>query len=149
MVENDESVEHGDIPMSNEYRAYKAILATALALHTQEYVNVCSKLDKVLGRFKSLKTITIELQERIRIIKNKVSSQTVKINAYRRLFQDLLQNDDDLSLMNLTLLKDKPHLYRYEARLEGVYRLLFSHSVLLVRVCSGYRCAYSNIHIDM
>jgi hypothetical protein len=45
------------------------------------------------------------------MLKNTVSSQLVKTNAYRRLFKDLVDNDDDVALMNLSLLKEKPNLY--------------------------------------
>ena len=47
------------------------------------------------------------------MLKNAVSSQTVKTKAYRRLLEELLTNEEDLALMNLSLLKKKPSLYRH------------------------------------
>jgi hypothetical protein len=96
---------------SPELRFFHAIFSTAVALHSQEYVNVCSKVEKVLQRFKLLKTVTIDVQEHIRILKNSVSSQYVKVNAYRRVLRELLDSSEDIALMNLSLLKEKPDLY--------------------------------------
>ena len=94
-----------------ELRFFHAIFSTAVSLHTQEYVHVCSRVEKVLQRFKQLKSVTIDVQEHIRILKNSVSSQYVKVNAYRRVLRELLDSPDDIALMNLSLLKEKPGLY--------------------------------------
>jgi hypothetical protein len=94
-----------------ELRFFHAIFSTAVSLHTQEYVHVCSRVERVLQRFKQLKTVTIDVQEHIRILKNSVSSQYVKVNAYRRVLRELLDSPDDIALMNLSLLKEKPGLY--------------------------------------
>lgn len=110
MVEDDDVFGTGQIS-SFELRAYKAMFATVTSLHTQEYISVQSKVEKVLKKFRSLKSINVELQEHIRMLKNTVSSQAVKVNAYRRLFKDLINSDDDVALMNLSLLKERPNLY--------------------------------------
>jgi hypothetical protein len=98
--------------LTTELRAYKAMFSTIIAIHQQEYTNVCSKVDRALNKFQTLKTITVELQETIRILKNTVSSQAIKVNAYQRLLRDLIDSPEDLALMNLSLLKENPALYR-------------------------------------
>ena len=75
---------------------------------------MCSKVEKVLNKFQSSKTISVDLQEAIRVLKNRVSSEGIKVSAYQRLLRDLLSNEEDLALMNLTVLKDNEDLYRYE-----------------------------------
>jgi Mg2+ and Co2+ transporter CorA len=99
------------ISPSPEQRFYHAIFSTVVALHHQEYVHISSRVEKVLQRFKVLKTVTIDVQEHIRILKNSVSSQYVKVNAYRRVLRDLLDSPDDVALLNLSLLKERPELY--------------------------------------
>jgi hypothetical protein len=110
MIEDDDTNGMGAIS-SPEIRAYKAMFATITAIQTQEFESIQSKVDTVLNKMKRYKSIPVELQEHIRMLKNALSSQTVKTSAYIRLLQDLLHNEEDLALMNLTLLKTKPSLY--------------------------------------
>ena len=110
IVEDDDVFGTGNTS-SFEIRAYKAMLATVTSLHTQEYISCNSKVERILSKFRNLNSITVEFQEHLRMLKNTVSSQLVKTNAYQRLFKDLVDNDDDVALMNLSLLKEKPNLY--------------------------------------
>jgi predicted DNA binding CopG/RHH family protein len=97
--------------MGAEIRAYKALFSTITAIHQQEYLSVCAKVERALSKFQSMKTITVELQEAIRVLKNTVSSQGIKVAAYQRLIRDLLSNAEDLALMNLSVLKEDQTLY--------------------------------------
>jgi len=110
IVEDDDVFGTGNTS-SFEIRAYKAMLATVTSLHTQEYISCNSKVERILSKFRNLNSITVEFQEHLRMLKNTVSSQLVKTNAYRRLFKDLVDNDDDVALLNVSLLKEKPNLY--------------------------------------
>jgi Mg2+ and Co2+ transporter CorA len=74
------------------------------------------------------------------VLKNAVSSQTVKTNAYRRLLLDLLESDDDLALMNLSLLKEKPGLYRRPLESE----IINSHEEVTVMV-ESYLMDYNTL----
>ena len=98
--------------LSPDIRAYNALFSTIIAIHQQEYLSVCSKVEKVLDKFQSSKTISVELQEAIRVLKNRVSSEGIKVTAYQRLLRDLLSNQEDLALMNLCVLRDNEDLYR-------------------------------------
>jgi len=95
-----------------EIRAYKALFLTIIAIHQQEYSSICKKVDKALKRFRSTNKITSEIRESIRVLKNTVEAQEIKVKAYQRLLKDLLNNSDDLALMNLSLLKENPNLYK-------------------------------------
>jgi hypothetical protein len=105
-------MEDADAETPTECRAYRALLATTIAMHSQEYATVCYKMEKTIERLKSNVIVTMELQMRVLLIKNKISSHTVKIKSYVRMFRELSGDDDDQSLMNLTWLKHNPHLYR-------------------------------------
>jgi len=95
-----------------EIKAYKAILSTVCSLHLMEHSNTAASLQRLLVLLSPGKDLSIgvEYQEQIRIIKTAVSSLIVKVNGYRRLFTELLTSAEDISLMNLSLLKKKPSL---------------------------------------
>ena len=95
-----------------EIRAYKALFLTIIAIHQQEYSSICKKVDKALKRFRSTNKITLEIRESIRVLKNTVEAQEIKVKAYQHLLKDLLNNSDDLALMNLSQLKENPKLYK-------------------------------------
>lgn len=59
-----------------------------------------------------MQSITVELQEAIRLLKNSISSQIIKVAAYQRLLRQLIANKDELSLMNLSMLRDNHDHYR-------------------------------------
>ena len=95
-----------------EMRGYKAMFATISAIHQQEYKNLCIRVDLALTNLKLLQNITAEMQETLRVLKNNVLSQLFIVHTYQRVLRELLKNDEDLSLMNLTLLKTHPTFYR-------------------------------------
>ena len=96
-----------------ELRGYTAMLATITALHRQDYTILAGKVESALYNFKSLQNITADMQDTLRVLKNAVLSQIIKNDSYRRLLKALFDSPEDLAMMNLTLLKDKPHLYKY------------------------------------
>ncbi len=97
--------------VSFEERAYEAVIASVIDIQSRDY-NICSvQAQSILADFKVASIISIEKQEQMRILKNKVSGMISKVNAYRRSMEDLLEDDEGLAMMNLTKLKKKPHLY--------------------------------------
>lgn len=105
-------VEDNTTSLPPDIRAYNALFSTIIAIHQQEYMSVCSKVEKILNKFQTSKTISVDLQEAIRVLKNRVSSEGIKVAAYQRLLRDLLSNHEDLALMNLSVLRDNEDLYR-------------------------------------
>lgn len=97
--------------VSFEERAYEAIIASVIGIQTQEYDICCFQAQSILADFKIASIISIQKQEQMRILKNKVSGMISKINAYRKSMEDLLEDDEGLAMMNLTKLKKKPSLY--------------------------------------
>jgi predicted DNA binding CopG/RHH family protein len=75
-------------------------------------LSVSAKVEKVLTKFQSSKTITVDLQEAMRVLKNRVSSEGIKVSAYQRLLRNMLNNSEDLALMNLSILRENNDLYR-------------------------------------
>ena len=94
-----------------EQRSYEAIIASVVDIQTQDY-DVCSfQAQEILADFKVASIISVEKQEQMRILKNKVSGMISNTNAYRKSMEDLLEDDEGLAMMNLTKLKKKPFLY--------------------------------------
>jgi hypothetical protein len=54
----------------------------------------------------------VDLQEAMRVLKNRVSSEEIKVSAYQRLLRNMLNNSEDLALMNLSILRENEDLYR-------------------------------------
>lgn len=98
--------------ISFEARAYEAVLATVVLLQNQDFLDLQSLAAGVLGEFRSASIIQIERQEHMRMLKNRVNSLAAMVAAYKRSIEELLEDDNDLALMNLTRLKLKPSQYR-------------------------------------
>jgi hypothetical protein len=98
-----------------EIQAYKAVLSTICSLHFMEHSNIVAQTDNFIISLNEARKMTMNIdykyQEQIRIIKIAVSSLMVKVNGYKRLFTELMTSVEDISLMNLTLLKQKPILF--------------------------------------
>lgn len=118
IVEDTEGVLDDSGYLAPEIRAYKALFLTIIAIHQQEYSSICRNVDKSLKQFRSSNKITSAVREKIRVLKNTVEAQKIKVKAYQRLLNDLLRNKEDMALMNLSLLKDSPHLYKKPLSLE-------------------------------
>lgn len=104
-------VEDNSTTLPPDLRAYNALFSTIIAIHQQEFLSVSAKVEKVLTKFQSSKTITVDLQEAMRVLKNRVSSEGIKVSAYQRLLRNMLNNSEDLAFMNLSILRENEDLY--------------------------------------
>jgi Mg2+ and Co2+ transporter CorA len=69
---------------------------------------------QVLGQFKQKGLIlSIDAQEKMRLLKNQASRMLARLASFRRALEDVVEDDEGMALMNLTLLKQKPRLYKY------------------------------------
>ena len=114
MQDNEEDDNDDDDPVAKrpEIRAYKALFTTTISMQQQEYIMVAGKVESTLKSFQDLKKISPALRESFRVLKNAVEAQQIKLKAYQRLLADLLINKEDLALMNLSVLRNQPSLYR-------------------------------------
>jgi len=101
-----------DASVSFELRSYRAIFATVLSLHIHSFNILQESTNQVVQIFKGRTSVSLSNQEVVRELKNSNASLMVKMEAYCRLFGEIKERDEDLALMNLTLLKNKPHLYQ-------------------------------------
>ena len=55
----------------------------------------------------------VKVQEAMRSSKNDLSSMMNRVSASRKALQELTEDDEEMALMNLTVLKEDPSLYRF------------------------------------
>ena len=55
----------------------------------------------------------VGLQEKMRHLKNGLSSITARINAHRRALEEILEEDEEMAMMNLGKFAEDPANYRY------------------------------------
>lgn len=95
-----------------EYHAYEALLTTANSMESQEFNFIDKSVQKVLSFFKSGALLPIEIQEKMRTLKNDLSAMINRIKSSRRVLDFITQDEEEMALMNLGYLKSKPKLYR-------------------------------------
>lgn len=97
-----------------EIHAYDAMLTTVSSLLSREYTRFERDVDSVLTLFKQKGLIlSVDAQENMRYLKNQASRMLTRLKSFRRALEDLVEDDEDMALMNLTLLRRRPRLYQY------------------------------------
>jgi hypothetical protein len=99
-----------------ECQSYEALLSTVIALQTKELNVLSDEVSKVLFHFRNHSIMSVEVQENIRVLKNRLSSLSSKIISYKRALADLIDDATHPVLMSLTALMQNPEIYRYSAR---------------------------------
>eukprot|EP01041_Mallomonas_annulata_P009201 gene9201-19079_t len=96
-----------------ELHAYEAILATVKALQTQEYERLKDEVTYVVKYTKKGTLLPMELQERLRDAKNCNARCMGKVRNCVRVLDDIVDNDEEMALMSLSVLRSDPSLYSY------------------------------------
>ena len=102
-----------------------------------------TQIMKLLTHF-NYAIVSIHVQETMRLLKNRVMQTIGKIHTFRKTLSDLLENDEDLALMNLTKLKDKPSLYNIP--LDS--KLLASHEEIEI-LLESYLTDYNSLETKL
>ena len=102
-----------------------------------------TQIMKLLTHF-NYAIVSIHVQETMRLLKNRVMQTIGKIHTFRKTLSDLLENDEDLALMNLTKLKDKPSLYNIP--LDA--KLLASHEEIEI-LLESYLTDYNSLETKL
>jgi len=106
--------ELGEAYVPFEMHAYDTLLTTVASLQNQEYIRTNNEVQNILTQFQQKGCIlSIDAQEKMRKLKNHVSHMTKRLNAFERALDDIVENDEDMALMNLSLLRNKPIMYKY------------------------------------
>ena len=91
---------------------YDAIFTTVKVLQSQQFERINKYTLELLSYTKQGSLFPVELQEEFRAMKNAVSQMKARMESYRRALTYVIENDVDMALMNLTMLKKNPELYR-------------------------------------
>jgi hypothetical protein len=97
---------------SFECRAYDALFSIISANHEREYELARREVTKALKTFMSLHVVTDVLRDELRILKNKIDTYFLKATGFEMLIAKLLKDPEALALMNISILKENPDLYK-------------------------------------
>lgn len=94
-----------------EYHAYEAIFATAIALYKQDYSHISRISEELIPQMQRGGIFPFDIQKQMAFLKNKVSTALSRARAFQVCLNTLIDDDESMSLMSLTLLSEKPNLY--------------------------------------
>lgn len=94
-----------------EQHAYETILASAQAIQ-QDFNVISEDIHKLTSYFSKGAIFPPEEQENLRSMKTDLSKMLARVDYQRLVINALLEDDELMSLMNLTKLAAKPQLYR-------------------------------------
>jgi hypothetical protein len=101
------------VPIPFEYHAFEALLTTVKVLESQEFSKLNQSVQETLAYFKSGSLLLpVKIQEQMRQQKNDLSMMMNRISASRNVLQELTEDDEEMALMNLTVLMKDPSLYK-------------------------------------
>mmetsp|Transcript_6675 Transcript_6675/g.6980 ORF Transcript_6675/g.6980 Transcript_6675/m.6980 type:complete len:480 (+) Transcript_6675:46-1485(+) len=94
-----------------EMRAYEAIFGTVVEILKQEEKLLREKIDGVVAILSKYSIIPIKVQDKVRQYKHEVTEKVERVKAHKNVIQDVMNDDELMALMNLSLLNQKPNLY--------------------------------------
>jgi hypothetical protein len=94
-----------------EYSVYEALMYLTTIQNVKEFEGIEHQTQSLLKVCRENSILPFSFQEKFRSAKNKVSKLLLRTEGLQRLMADLLDNDEDLTLLNLTTLQQNPSLY--------------------------------------
>ncbi len=94
-----------------EAHAYEALITTVKSMESQEFANVSHSLQEILGYCSHGSLLPIEIQEKMRNLKNDLSMMVSRVASSRHALHELTEDDEEMALMNLSYLQSRPRLY--------------------------------------
>ena len=102
----------GFIPF--EIHAYDALLTMIASLANQEFNTIDKEIGLILKQFQQKGCILgVDAQENMRYLKNTVMHMTKRLESFQKALDDVVEDDEEMSLMNLSLLTLNPKQYKY------------------------------------
>lgn len=97
--------------MSFESHAYEALLTTVHALEAQQFARTSAAVQTLMRQCSRATMLPISVQERMRDVKNDLSLMRGRVGGSMHALRELTEEDQDMSLMQLSCLKHRPDLY--------------------------------------
>mmetsp|Transcript_20599 Transcript_20599/g.29552 ORF Transcript_20599/g.29552 Transcript_20599/m.29552 type:complete len:560 (-) Transcript_20599:55-1734(-) len=98
--------------LSFEMQAYEAIFGTVIEILKQEEGVLRDRIISISAILRKYSIVPVEIQEKFRQYKYEVSEQLERAQAHKQIIEELMEEDEEMALMNLSALKAKPQLYK-------------------------------------
>jgi ribosome-binding ATPase YchF (GTP1/OBG family) len=95
-----------------EMHAFDALLRTLIDSEREIFLSLEEQIKRTLQYFRNGSLLSIEIQEEMRMLKNQLSQIMNRLELCRNTLVELTEDDEEMALMNLSVLKLKPALYR-------------------------------------
>jgi magnesium transporter len=135
-----------------EMHAIDALLRTLIDSEREIFLTLEEQISRTLQYFRNGSLLSIEIQEDMRMLKNQLSQIMNRLELCRNTLVELTEDDEEMALMNLSVLKLKPTLYRLPlspeilATHDRVEELLETHLIDINAICSKISLLKTNIH---
>lgn len=96
---------------SFEYLAYDTLLKVTKYYDTISLENMKNEVDILARQMKRSSIISLSVQEKLKTLKTTISNSSKHFNLIKNLLDELLDDDEKLSYMNLSLLKTQSELF--------------------------------------
>jgi magnesium transporter len=93
------------------FRAIEALLVSVILNLEKELLEVSDSMNAVLRRLHHVRYMSVEALETLRMLKNHVGVQLARAHNTKRAVVDVLDEDEDMALMNLSRQQAEPHLF--------------------------------------
>lgn len=108
--QNINASEFENIPF--ETHVFDALLTTVKSVESQHLNRISTRMQILLSHYKKATFIPLHIQSELRLLKNDLSQIVNRVSRALDALRLIIEDDQDMALMNLTLLKQKPNLYR-------------------------------------
>jgi hypothetical protein len=107
-----------------EVHVYETLFSSLTVFETESLVKLTKNIEAVLSTHYQTKSmlIPLEAQSSLRQLKHDLSTGLHRIDSYITTLNTLTEDDDDMALMYLTLLKKKPELFHFHEKREEIVR---------------------------
>jgi hypothetical protein len=107
-----------------EVHVYETLFSSLTVFETESLVKLTKDIESVLSTHYQTKSmlIPLEAQSSLRHLKHDLSTGLHRIDSYITTLNTLTEDDDDMALMYLTLLKKKPELFHFHEKREEIVR---------------------------
>jgi Mg2+ and Co2+ transporter CorA len=95
-----------------EMQVYDTLLITMRTVNTEAYKKLRVRVENIIATFKKKIMVSYEMQERLRELKNDTARLQRQIGGTQDVLRGLVTDEERLSILNLTAVKESPELYK-------------------------------------
>lgn len=146
-----------------ESQAYEALFSTLLTIEHHQLIRLQNQGKSLLQEMKSKEYGTrasYKVQERVLEFKDALKRMMNKVDVALHAFHELLDDDERLALMNLTMFRQNPNLYKYNCEIMifsflcWLFRLPLDQEALSLHeiiedLLEGYLLEYASLHSNL